>query len=32
MKEEFSEFDILCIEKAEILGMIINDTKKFVNR
>lgn len=31
MKEEFSEFDILCIEKAEILGMIINDTKKFVS-
>ncbi len=31
MKENISELDILCIEKAEILAKIITDTKSFVN-
>lgn len=31
MKKDISELDILCIEKAEVLAKIINDTKSFVN-
>lgn len=30
MKEDISELDILCIEKADVLAKIINDTKSFV--